>query len=148
MPRSITARFCTLLATACIALTSVLLAAEAPDPATLATQLKATGEGRAPFADHFGLAKDLQKLGPAAVPHLLPLLQHEHGVVRYVAAFTLADCDGLTDEHLDSLITAYRTTDETMHLPVPVAIANVGTPRAVEFLIEELLHVQDASTAA
>ena len=80
------------------------------------------------------VAKSIQRLGPEAIPYLLPLLKHENWCVRRLTAYTLGGVDGLRDEHLDALIELRLTGDEWI-LP---AIARVGTPKAIKFLVDEL----------
>jgi HEAT repeat protein len=82
------------------------------------------------------LAKELQGIGAEAIPLLLPLLADENEAIRQLASYTLRDMDGLTEEHLDALIAACRRGEGW----IPPAIARVGTPRAVNFLVEELVR--------
>ena len=130
-----------LLATVALVCATLPRPSIASDVPTLIERLKKTGRGDAPFPRHVDIAKELHVDGPEAVRHLMPLLQDEHGGVRYVAAFALADCDGLTDEHLDALIASGR--DEPQASQIPLAIANVGTPRAVDYLMAQLLSTRD-----
>jgi HEAT repeat protein len=82
------------------------------------------------------IAQQVRAAGPAAIPYLLWLLRDENEDVRELAAFTLRDIKGLTDEHLDALIESRRRNSGV----ISYAIARVGTPRAVKFLVEELLR--------
>ncbi len=82
------------------------------------------------------IVKKVQSAGPAAIPHLLRLLRDNNEDVRDLAAFTLSDMKGLTEEHLDALIESQRRDDGWL----PFAIARIGTPRAVAFLVEELVR--------
>jgi HEAT repeat protein len=85
------------------------------------------------------VAKELQNVGAEAIPLLLPLLNDENAAVRHLTAYTLRDIDGLTEEHLDALIAACRRGEGW----IPPAIARIGTPRAVNFLIEELVRQRE-----
>ena len=82
------------------------------------------------------IAKKVQFTGPAAIPYLLRLLRDKNEDVRDLAAFTLSDMKGLTEEHLDALIESQRRDDGW----IPHAIARIGTPRAIAFLVEELVR--------
>ncbi len=79
-------------------------------------------------------ATSIQQLGPDAIPYLLPLLRHERWDIRRLTAHILSGIDGLRDEHLDALMESRLKGDEWV-LP---AIARVGTPRAIRFLVDEL----------
>ena len=78
-------------------------------------------------------SKSVLAFGDAAVPALLPLLKDERPEVRDLASYTLRDAP-VTEEHLDALI-ASRLTGDGWIAP---AIARIGSPRAIEFLISEL----------
>ncbi|AKQ68432.1 PBS lyase HEAT-like repeat protein [Myxococcus hansupus] len=82
------------------------------------------------------LAQEIQAHGAAAIPHLLPLLNSDSEPLRDFAGYVFRDLDGLTEEHLDPLIQARRKGDEW----IAPAIARVGTPRAIAFLVEDLLE--------
>ncbi len=78
-------------------------------------------------------SKAVLAFGDAAVPALLPLLKNENRDVRDLASYTLRDAP-VTEEHLDALI-ASRLTGDGWIAP---AIARIGSPRAIEFLVSEL----------
>jgi hypothetical protein len=78
-------------------------------------------------------SKAVLAFGDAAVPALLPLLKNENHDVRDLASYTLRDAP-VTEEHLDALI-ASRLTGDGWIAP---AIARIGSPRAIEFLVSEL----------
>lgn len=81
------------------------------------------------------IAQRIRSLGPQAIPYLLPLLKKDvKGEVRESASYILSDMTGLTEEHLDALIESRRNGD----VWIPPAIARVGTPKAIAFLVEEL----------
>lgn len=78
-------------------------------------------------------SKALLAFGDAAVPALLPLLKNESRDVRDLASYTLRDAP-VREEHLDALI-ASRLKGDGWIAP---AIARIGSPRAIEFLVSEL----------
>ena len=82
------------------------------------------------------VAEKLQAIGAGAVPYLLPLLRDKDEGVRRLASYTLRDIDGLTEQHLDALIESRRRGDGW----IPPAIARIGTPKAVAFLVDELVR--------
>lgn len=82
------------------------------------------------------VAKELQRVGAEAIPLLLPLLSDQNAAIRDLASYTLRDINGLSEEHLDVLIAACRRGDGW----IAPAIARIGTPRAVDFLVEELVR--------
>lgn len=79
--------------------------------------------------------------GEAAVPALLPLLQHESAAVRDLASYTLRDA-AVRDEHLDALMASRLRGDGW----IPPAIARIGSPRAIEFLVAELRKEPESET--
>ena len=80
------------------------------------------------------LAEAVQGYGAEAVPYLVQLLDNGNENARQLAGYTLCDIDGLKPEHLPALIRARRRGDGW----IPRAIAHVGTPEAVEFLVDDL----------
>ena len=64
---------------------------------------------------------------------LLPLLKNENPDVRDLVSYTLRDAP-VTEEHLDALIASRLKGDGW----IPPAIARIGSPRAIEFLVSEL----------
>jgi hypothetical protein len=80
------------------------------------------------------LAETVQKYGAEAVPYLVKLLDNGTENARQLAGYTLRDIDGLKPEHLPALIRARRRGDGW----IPPAIARVGTPEAVAFLVDDL----------
>ncbi len=79
--------------------------------------------------------------GEAAVPPLLELLDHPSEAVRHLASYTLRDA-AVREEHLDALIASRQRGDEW----IPPAIARIGTPRAISFLVSELRREPQAAT--
>lgn len=73
--------------------------------------------------------------GPAVIPLLLPLLSHDDKEVRLLASWAVSEIKGLTDEHLDILIQAYRNG---LRL-VGSGIVRIASPRAVDFVVETLI---------
>ncbi|MFP2956803.1 HEAT repeat domain-containing protein [Myxococcus sp. 1LA] len=88
------------------------------------------------------LATGILAHGAAAIPHLLPLLRSESEPIRGFAGYVLRDLDGLTEAHLDALIEARLHGDGW----IPPAIARVGTPRAVAFLVEDLKDTRESQS--
>jgi hypothetical protein len=76
----------------------------------------------------------IDEMGPAVVPYLLPLLKHENETVRKIATWYLGDMNDLAEEHLDALIESRLQGNRS----IAGAIARVGTPSAVDFLMKEL----------
>jgi HEAT repeat protein len=79
--------------------------------------------------------------GEPAVPALLPLLKHENPDVRDLASYTLRDAP-VTEEHLDALIESRLKGDGW----IPPAIARIGSPQAIEFLVSELRKEAEIGT--
>ena len=88
------------------------------------------------------IAERIQKFGAASIPYLLPLLEHEKPSVRTLAGFVLRDTQGLTEAHLDALIAARLRGDGW----IPPAIARIGTPPAMCFLVAELKKERQTET--
>jgi HEAT repeat protein len=86
------------------------------------------------------VSADIRKMGADVIPHLIILLKHENSEVRNLAAFTLKEMDGLNESHLDALIDANRNGVDWL----TGTIAKIGTPKAFNYLAEEL--VKDKST--
>src|SRR5438270_7856322 len=122
----------------CLVVVFFLLAdAFGANPELLVQRLKATASPEIGITKkEQEIAKQLQAVGPEAIPLLLPLLADENPAIRQLASYTLRDINGLTEEHLDPLIAACRSGEGW----IPPAIAHVGTARAVNFLVEELVR--------
>jgi HEAT repeat protein len=95
-------------------------------------QVAAGGGGVSPA--EVELAKQLQSFGPTSVPRLVALLDSPDEHVREFAGYLVRGLDGLTESDLDALIKARLRGDGW----IPPAIAAVGTPRAIAFLVDEL----------
>ena len=80
------------------------------------------------------LAKQIHAFGAQAAPSLIALLDSEKASVRELAGYVLRDLPGLSESHLDALIDACERGDGW----IPPAIARIGTPRAIAFLVGEL----------
>ncbi len=110
---------------------------------TLVETLKKTAKpGSGITEEEQEIAKKLHATGPAAIPYLLPLLREKNKDVRELASYTLRDMEGLTEQHLDDLIDSCRRGDGW----IPPAIARIGTPKAVAFLVEELVRQRETHT--
>jgi HEAT repeat protein len=82
------------------------------------------------------VAAKLQALGSMTIPYLLPLLRDRNGDIRDLTSYTLRNMEGLTEKHLDLLIESCRRDGGWL----PTAIAKIGTPQAVTFLVAELVR--------
>ncbi|MBL9188019.1 MAG: HEAT repeat domain-containing protein [Opitutaceae bacterium] len=80
------------------------------------------------------IAKRIQAFGAQAAPRLIALLDSDNASVRELAGYVLRDLPGLSESHLDALIAACERGDGW----IPPAIARIGTPRAIAFLVGEL----------
>lgn len=80
------------------------------------------------------LAKDIQTFAATAIPHVIALLDSDESRIRQFAGYVLRDIQGLTDKDLDALISAQERDDGWL----PPAIARIGSPRAVQFLVDDL----------
>lgn len=117
--------------------------ARASEVETLVETLKKTAKpGAGITEDEQEIAEKLQAIGPSTIPYLLPLLREKDKDVRDLASYTLRDMEGLTEEHLDALIESCRRGDGW----IPPAIARIGTPKAVTFLVEELIRKRQTQT--
>ena len=109
----------------------------------LLAKIPATAEGDLGISPaETTLAKQIQAHGAAAIPYLLPLLEHDEARVRQFAGYVLRDTAGLTETHLDALIAARRRGDGW----IPPAIGRISTPRAIAFLVEELRKEPEAES--
>ena len=88
------------------------------------------------------VAQKLQAIGPEAIPYLLPLLRSENHDVSTLASYVLRDMEGLTESDLDALIEFQRKDNGW----IPPAIARIGSPRAISFLVEELVRDRETQT--
>ena len=105
------------------------------DPAEIVQLIKSTAaEGNGITGEEQELAHRVQELGSPAIPYLLPLLEHENEDVRALTSYILRSIDGLTEEHFEALKTSRLKGDGW----IPPAIARIGTPEAISFLVEEL----------
>ncbi|MBK7642682.1 MAG: hypothetical protein IPJ19_06460 [Planctomycetes bacterium] len=80
------------------------------------------------------LAKQLQAFEARAIPELLPLLDDSDEIVRGFVGYVLRDIRGVEEKHLDELIRACRSGNGW----IAPAIAHIGTPKAIAFLIADL----------
>lgn len=86
------------------------------------------------------LVNKIYALGSPAIPELLLLLEHENENVCARASYTLNNIDGLTEKELKPLMN-YMSAGNWRISP---AIAAIGTPDAVAFLVEELKKEKDS----
>lgn len=86
-------------------------------------------------AEGEALAQQVRARGASALPALLPLLESPRETVRSLTGFILRDIDGLTEEHLDALLHACARGNAW----IPPAIGRIGTPRAIESLVDALV---------
>ncbi|MFP2908222.1 HEAT repeat domain-containing protein [Pyxidicoccus sp. 3LFB2] len=84
--------------------------------------------------DEQALAEAIQAHGAAAIPPLLAMLKSEKEAVRELAAYTLSDIQGLTEQHMAALVEAWVQGRGWLE----PAIARIGTPRALRFLADAL----------
>lgn len=80
------------------------------------------------------LALQLQGFGPSSIPRLVGLLESDNEKIRTFAGYVVADLDGLTEADLDALFKARKRGDGW----IPPAIARIGTPRAIAFLVDDI----------
>lgn len=133
----------TFVASIFLFVTAVLPPALASSPETLVQRLKTTANPEIGIKkEEQEIAKQLQALGARAIPHLLPLLADKNPAIRDLASYTLRDIEGLTEEHLDALMDSRRRGDGW----IPLGIARIGTPRAIGFLVEELVRERETQT--
>ena len=88
------------------------------------------------------LAEAVQRYGAQAILPLLKLLESDKPNVRQLAGYTLRDIEGLTAENLPALMRARRGGDGW----IPPAIARIGTPEAIEFLVNDLRNEPEMHT--
>lgn len=79
------------------------------------------------------LAERVVAYGSAAIPHLIRLLEHEDVAVRELAGFTISYVHELGPEHLEPLVKARKNGAGWL----PPAIARIGTPEAIDFLVKD-----------
>jgi HEAT repeat protein len=88
------------------------------------------------------VAKRLQALSPQSIPAVMELLKDPDGNVRELAGYVLRDMPGLRPEHLGPLERAVEAGDDWL----PPAIASIGTPDAIRFLVGELKKKPETHT--
>ncbi len=88
------------------------------------------------------LARELQGFGPTSVRRLVGLLDSDNEKVRTFAGYVVSGLHGLTESDLDALIEARKRGDGW----IPRAIARIGTPRAIAFLIDDIRSKPQAHT--
>lgn len=109
-----------------------------PGEAHLASLLKAIpamaqeGFGMDPAAE--ALARQIQAMGAPAVAPLVKLLSDGRPGVKAFAGFVLRDLETIPESALDALIHAHEQGNDGLSR----AIARIGTPRAMAYLISDL----------
>ena len=88
------------------------------------------------------IATQFLDIGSPAIPYLLPLLKDKNIAVRNLVGYILRDIKGLKVEDLDALIESVRGGNGWD----PPAIARIGTPKAVDFLVDELVRERQTET--
>ncbi len=100
----------------------------------------APGEGISREEDR--LAEAIYAYGGAAIPGLLPYLKDKNEEVRALASYILSSQPGLREEHLPALMESRLRGDGW----IPPAIARIGTPKAIAFLVSELKKERETGT--
>jgi hypothetical protein len=90
-------------------------------------------------AEEQALTQRVWEIGAPAVPRLIALLNDADGGVRERVARILSGIDGLNEGHLIALTVAWRYGNEW----APLAIAHIGTRRAIELLLADLRREPD-----
>ncbi len=80
------------------------------------------------------VARRLQVLSPDSIGPVVALLRDADPGVREVAGYVLRDMPGLDERHLPELARAVEAGDGWL----PPAIASIGSPEAVRFLVDQL----------
>jgi HEAT repeat protein len=88
------------------------------------------------------VAEALRSLGPDAIDPVMDLLRDPDPDVRELAGFVLRGMGGLAPGHLSELERAVEEGNGWL----PPAIASIGTPRAVAFLVEQLVKEPESET--
>lgn len=84
--------------------------------------------------DEQALAQRIWEIGAPAIPGLIDLLDDPNEQVRERVGYILRDIGGLNASHLPALIDARRRGNGW----IPPAIARIGTPEAMRFLVDDL----------
>lgn len=123
-----------------VAAMTIPLEIRAGEIETLIQRIKNTSNTSAGISsEEQEVAKELQAIGPEAIAYLLPLLSHPNKNVREAAGYALRDMKGLKEEHLEVLTRSFQGDGGWL----PSAIANIGTPKAISFLVDELVRQRE-----
>lgn len=108
--------------------------AEAPHP-SIREQIEAVSDDD-PQVSKFEseTSRKISKMGAAAIPELLALLQHENVGIQDNASYTLSGMTGFTEKDLPLLFQEVESKDRSWALR---KIAEIGTPEAIDYLLEE-----------
>jgi|JI6StandDraft_1071083.scaffolds.fasta_scaffold01412_10 HEAT repeat protein len=116
---------------------------QASELGALAMELAKTAEiGSGISKTEEAIAEKFWEIGSPSIPYLLPLLRHENEEVAALAAYILRDIKDLREEHLDQLIESSRRGTGW----IEPAIAKIGTPKAISFLVNELVRERETQT--
>jgi HEAT repeat protein len=88
------------------------------------------------------VAKALQSLSPESILPVMELLRDRDRNVREMAGYVLRNMPGLGPEHLAPLQRAVEEGDGWL----PPAIASIGTPEAIRFLVDQLAKKPESNT--
>lgn len=88
------------------------------------------------------MAERLQSMSPTAIEPVMALLRDRNPQVRALAGYVLRGMPGLDGRHLPELERAVEAGDAWL----PPAIASIGTPEAIHFLIEQLKEDPESDT--
>jgi HEAT repeat protein len=114
-----------------------------PDLHALLAQIRAVARGtKGVTGEEQALAAQIWAFKAEAVPFVLPLLMSPKAGVSKLAGYILRELDGVTEADLDALIAACRGGNEW----VAPAIGRIGTPTAVQFLVDALLSKPERHT--
>jgi HEAT repeat protein len=100
------------------------------------------GESNGGVEANSQLRDKLQSFKGTAVPYLLPLLGDKDQKIRDFAGFVLRTQEGVTEEHLGALIEAEEGGNDW----VPPAIARIGTPTAIQYLVGKVAAKPQSNT--
>jgi HEAT repeat protein len=135
----------TLVAVALAALTQERAAPVCPSVPACISRLRTVaredlGPGIGP--DENAVAMALQALSPESIEPVVSLLEDPEVGVRELAGYVLRGMPGLQPRHLPALRAAVEAGDGWL----PPAIASIGTPEAVRFLVAQLAKRPQSQT--
>ena len=118
-----------------------------PPPEALAAMLRtiplvARESSRGINPGQHALAVAVQSFGATAVPYVIELLRDDDPRVRHLAQYIVRDLKGLEAKHLDALVATMADNGGW----VPPALARIGTPQAIEALVDHLRRHPQSET--